>query len=115
MLSYLLSNRFDHANVLDIYAAFFSTVNENSFSLIEGLLLDIVKNRKRWSHVHFEKTIGALAQAVPLRCLLKLFPLRLDNVDPLALDFDEKSNTWLLFILSRYSRPSLGDYLNYLS
>ena len=43
-----------------------------------------------------------------------MYPIRLENVDPLSIDFDEKTNSWILYILSRYSKPTFEDYLDYL-
>jgi ribosomal RNA-processing protein 12 len=46
--------------------------------------------------------------------LLKTFPLRTEGVNPLDKDFDEKSNCWILYILSRSATPKFDEFLDYL-
>lgn len=31
ILTYLFSNRFDHANILDVFAKFFATIEDSTF------------------------------------------------------------------------------------
>lgn len=46
--------------------------------------------------------------------LLRTFPLKTEGVNPLDKDFDEKSNCWILYILSKYANPKLEEFLDFL-
>lgn len=50
-LTYLFSNRFDHANILEIFAKFFSTIDDNTFETTKELVQEFVRNKSRWPHV----------------------------------------------------------------
>ncbi|KAM3142489.1 hypothetical protein pb186bvf_005391 [Paramecium bursaria] len=111
VLEYLMSNRFD--NILPIYETFLSTISDQTFHHVQNFILNLVSQKSRWPHQQFQRCFGALVESVSLKSILTLFPIKL-NVDPMAQNFDELSNTWLLYILSQYSKGKLEDYLDHL-
>ncbi|CAK66022.1 unnamed protein product (macronuclear) [Paramecium tetraurelia] len=113
-LTYLFSNRFDHANILDVFAKFFATIDDKTFEHCKEIVKEFVHNKSRWPHVYFEKTFGQLCVGVSMSNLLRTFPLQTDGVNPLDKDFDEKSNCWILYILSKYANPKLEEFLDFL-
>ncbi|CAD8128275.1 unnamed protein product [Paramecium sonneborni] len=113
-LTYLFSNRFDHANILDVFAKFFATIDDRTFDHCKELVKEFVHNKSRWPHVYFEKTFGQLCNGVSMSLLLSTFPLRTEGINPLDKDFDEKSNCWILYILSKYANPNLEEFLDFL-
>ncbi|CAD8166121.1 unnamed protein product [Paramecium pentaurelia] len=113
-LTYLFSNRFDHANILDVFAKFFATIDDKTFEHCKEIIKEFVHNKSRWPHVYFEKTFGQLCNGVSMSNLLRTFPLKTEGVNPLDKDFDEKSNCWILYILSKYANPKLEEFLDFL-
>lgn len=57
-MNYLFSNRFDHANVLEIFGKFFSTIDDNNFEYVTDIVIEFVNNKSRWPHVLFERAFG---------------------------------------------------------
>lgn len=88
---------------------------EDTFDQTSLFIKDFMDQKARFNRETFGKTLGKLLQRVPLKLINSIYPLDLSAVDARDVNYEDKTNAWIIYILRRYvKKVELEDYLFYL-
>ena len=106
VISHFLSSRYDkaHAHVCGIIGAFFEHLENSCEKDTRDLVCEFVSKRQDIPHDLWQQTLGKYIQKLGPQNILQYFPLALLEVDLNDEDYEEKSHSWLLPLLNRFTK-----------